>query len=207
MVGHGGVTVGATPWGRIRRWFAKLEFAQMRQLAVLAVLAATALFGGLDTVDDSVTTFEPGQEFDDGEFTVVVQRASLVDELRAGSRPILPPPSSDRRYLGVVATVRNDGTTPDGVRDEFDLRDQRGAVFVGAMRLAGGSPIISLGPGIREEAAFVWSVPRATLRPGQDVELRVWKKQERELAVSYGRAWLDSETDYGQVTVRLGGSG
>ena len=202
----GGVTVGTTPRDRIRRWFATLEFAQMRQLAVLAVLAATALFGGLDEVDDSVTTFEPGQEFDDGEFTVVVQRAALVDELRAGPR-LLRPPAPGTRYLGVVATIRNDGTTPDGVRDEFDLRDRPGAVFVGAMRLAGGSPIISLGPGIREEAAFVWSVPRATVRPGQEIELRVWKKQEHELAVSYGRAWLDSETDYGRVRVRVGGSG
>jgi hypothetical protein len=87
----------------------------MRQLAVLTVLAATALFGGLDTVDDSVTTFRPGEEFRDGEFTVVVERASLVGELRAGSR-LLRPPAPGTQYLGVVATVRNDGTTSDGLR-------------------------------------------------------------------------------------------
>jgi hypothetical protein len=45
------------------------------------------------------------------------------------------------------------------------------------------------------------------LRPGQDIELRVWKKQLRELAVTYGQAWIDSETDYGQLTVRVRGDG
>lgn len=202
----GGVPGSPKIKGRIGSWFAGLEFRQMRQLAVLAVLGATALFGGLDTVDDSVTTFRPGEEFSDGQFTVVVERASLVGELRSGSR-VLRAPAPGTQYLGVVATVRNDGTTSGGLRNELDLRDQPKAEFVGAMRLDGGTEILSLGPGLKEEVAFVWSLPESALRPGQDIELRIWKKQFRELAVTYGRAWIDSETDYGQVTVQVRGDG
>ncbi len=49
---------------------------------IALILVATAGFGGLDTVDTKVTEFKPGEEFSDGEFTVTVERARLVDELK-----------------------------------------------------------------------------------------------------------------------------
>jgi hypothetical protein len=62
--------------GRVPRWLAGLEFGDMWQLAVAVILAATALFGGLDTVDTMVTPFKPGEDFSDGEFTVNIDRAT-----------------------------------------------------------------------------------------------------------------------------------
>jgi hypothetical protein len=67
------------------------------QLGVGVILAATALFGGPDTVDTRVTTFKSGDEFN--------------DELRGGSG-VIAHAKPGRRYLGVAATVRNDGTEP-----------------------------------------------------------------------------------------------
>ena len=107
---------------RWSQWFARLTAPQTRRVALLLVLVATAAFGGLDTVNKQVTPFKPGEEFNDGEYTVTVDRARLVDELKGtyGS------PKPGIKYLGVLATVRNDGTVPGRLRDQMDLRDVKG---------------------------------------------------------------------------------
>ncbi|MGZ6779703.1 MAG: hypothetical protein ACXVGO_11985 [Mycobacterium sp.] len=43
------------------------------------MVVVTAAFGGLDTVDKHVVPFAPGDEFGDGEYTLTVERARLVD--------------------------------------------------------------------------------------------------------------------------------
>lgn len=68
----------AGPPKRLRTWLTGLKLSQLSQIGTLVVLAATAMFGGLDTVNDHVTVGEPGTPFSDGEFTVTVERASLV---------------------------------------------------------------------------------------------------------------------------------
>jgi hypothetical protein len=160
----------------MRRWLAGLSLRQWRNASIAAILAATALFGGLDTVDTKVIPFKPGEEFSDGEFTVTIVRASLVSELRGGGR-VVGPPHPGQRYLGVVATLRNDGTVPGRLRTELDLRDQPNKKFVGVFRFADGSPVQTLGPGLTEQLVFTWLLPDTALSPGQTVTLRVWKKE------------------------------
>ena len=111
--------VAVEPTNRWSRWFLRLSSAQTRRVALLLVLVATAAFGGLDTVDKQVTPFKSGEEFSDGEFTVTVERARLVDELKGTYGSAKP----GKIYLGVVTTVRNDGTVPGRLRDQLDLRD------------------------------------------------------------------------------------
>jgi hypothetical protein len=185
---------------RISEW----GFSQWSKAIVTVVLASTALFGGLDTVDTSVTTFKPGDEFSDGEFTVKVERATLVPELRAGST-VVAREKPGRRYLGVVAQLRNDGTTPGRLAGELDLRNEPDNVFIGAMRLSDGSRIATLGPGLAEKIAFVWELPENALAVGDTVTLRVWKKQFGQRMATYGEAWVDSLTDYGETVVPVGG--
>ena len=72
---------------RWSQWFARLTAPQTRRVALLLVLVATAAFGGLDTVNKQVTPFKPGEEFNDGEYTVTVDRARLVDELKEPTAP------------------------------------------------------------------------------------------------------------------------
>jgi hypothetical protein len=171
---------------------------------VAVVLASTALFGGLDTVDTSVTTFKPGDEFSDGEFTVKVERATLVPELRAGSA-VLAREKPGRRYLGVVAHIRNDGAIPGYLADEIDLRNQPEKIFVAAMRIGGGERFMTLGPGLADEIAFVWELPENALSVGDTVTLRVWKKQFKQRISTYGEGWTPSLTDYGETVVPVGG--
>ena len=122
---------------RWSHWFARFTSAQTRRVALLLVLVATAAFGGLDTVDKHITPFKPGEKFSDGEFTLTVERARLVDELKgtfASAKPW-------KVYLGVVTTLRNDGTVPGRLRNQLDLHDLPGKEFVGVFRFRDGSPI------------------------------------------------------------------
>jgi hypothetical protein len=186
--------------GRVRQWVADLGFHQMWQVGVVVILAATALFGGLDDADTKVTDFKPGEKFSDGQFTVTVDRATLVTELASGATVVMPA-RPGRRYLGVVADVQNDGTVPGMLQGELDLQGEPGAKYLGTIRMADGSPIVTLGPGLSDKLGFLWDVPDDALHTGDSVTPRVWRKQFKEFAVSYSQAWTYSLTDYGQVSV------
>ena len=79
----------------------------MGQLLTVALLAATALFGGLDTVSTTVTPFKTGEQFSDGPFTVTIDRASFPREIRGTIHPAVgvavklrlaeQPPRKDRQ--------------------------------------------------------------------------------------------------------------
>ena len=116
------------PTHRVAQWLAGLKLAQMQRVLLLLALVATAAFGGLDTVDKQVTPFEPGEEFSDGEFTLTIERARLVDELKGTYASAKP----GKVYLGVVATLRNDGTVPGRLRDGSTCGCPK--EFVGAFR-------------------------------------------------------------------------
>lgn len=192
--------VGARLVARVRQWFAGLGFRQMWQLVVVLVLAATALFGGLDDANTSVTLFEPGEEFSDGQYTLTVIRATLLEEITGGTRVVLAD-NPGVAYLAVSAQIRNDGTTPGNLLRAVDLTGHPGQRFVGAYRIADSTYNSTLGPGLSQDTAFIWELPDGAIQPGGSVTLRVWKKKYTELMVTWGQAWVDSVTDYGQVSV------
>ncbi len=193
------------PRQRARRWLAQRGLRQWWKAGVAAILAIAALFGGLDTVNTSVTSFKPGEKFSDGAFTVTVDRARVVPEVRAGTL-VVAPAKPGRAYLGVVATLRNDGTIPGRLEGELNLRGQPDSRFVGVMRLADSSHIITLGPKLEEQVAFVWELPEDALAAGDFVTLRVWQKTFKQGFVVYGELWVDSVTEYGEVVVPVGGA-
>jgi hypothetical protein len=166
-------------------------------VALLLVLVATAAFGGLDTVNKQVTPFNAGEEFSDGEFTLTIDRARLVDELKG----TYGTPKPGMMYLGVVAKLRNDGTVPGRLRDQLDLRDVPQKEFFGTFRFRDGSPIQTLGPGLAEQLVFAWQLPEPVAKSLQSVTIRVWKKKFTQLMVTYGgKEWIDTD-NYGQVVV------
>ena len=189
--------VAVEPTNRWSRWFLRLSSAQTRRVALLVVLVATAAFGGLDTVDKQVTPFKSGEEFSDGEFTVTVERARLVDELKGTYGSAKP----GKIYLGVVTTVRNDGTVPGRLRDQLDLRDVPQEEFFGTFRYRDGSAIQTLGPGLTEQLVFAWLLPDSAAQSLQSVTIRIWKKKYTQLMVTYGgKEWIDTYS-YGQIVV------
>jgi hypothetical protein len=182
---------------RWSQWFTRLTSAQTRRVALLLVLVATAAFGGLDTIDKQVTPFNAGDEFSDSEFTVTVDRARLIDELKGTYGTVKP----GMMYLGVVTKLRNDGTVPGRLRDQLDLRDVPQKEFFGAFRFRDGSPIQTLGPGLTEQLVFAWLLPESVAKSLQSVTIRVWKKKYTQLMVTYGgKEWIDTD-NYGQIVV------
>jgi len=182
---------------RWSQWFARLTAPQTRRVALLLVLVATAAFGGLDTVNKQVTPFKPGEEFNDGEYSVTVDRARLVDDLTG----TYGRPEPGKKYLAVVTILRNDGTVPGRLRDQLDVRDVKEAEFFGAFRYRDGSAIQNLGPGLTEQLVFTWQVSDSVAQSLESVTIRVWKKTYTQLKVTYGgKEWIDTD-NYGQIVV------
>ncbi|WP_292989270.1 hypothetical protein [Mycobacterium sp.] len=190
--------------GFIRGELAQLKLPQLWHLVAGAIIAVAALFGGLDDVDAKPVVFNVGQPYSDGEFTLTVKRALLFDEIRAGKHVVAAAkPGYD--YLAVASTVRNDGPIRGGLSmgardEEFDLREPH-KEYVGAFRIADASIVSSLGPKISDDLLFVWKLPNGEVKPGSLVTLRVWKKELREMIVTYGKDWLSSETSSAQITL------
>ena len=189
---------------RVLQWLSVHKVTRWWKSGLALILAVTALFGGLDPVDTKATPFTPGEEFSDGQYSVTVERARLVNEIKGGRR-VVGPAKPGLRYLAVVATLRNDGTVPGWLRDELDLRAVPAREFYGVFRFRDGSPIQNLGPGLTEQLVFAWRVPADALTPGDVVTIRVWKKAFRQLMVTYGgKEWLESLTDYGVTELVVG---
>ena len=125
----------------------------------------------------------------------------MVDELKGtyGS------PKPGMKYLGVLTTLRNDGTVPGRLRDQLDLRDISAKDFFGAFRFRDGSAIQNLGSGLTEQLVFAWQVPDAVAQSRASLTIRVWRKTYTQLKVTYGgKEWIDTD-NYGQVVVPVQG--
>ena len=128
---------------------------------------------------------------------VTVERARVVDELKGTYGSAKP----GKVYLGVVTTLRNDGTVPGRLRDQLDLRDVSGEEFFGVFRYRDGSAIQTLGPGLTEQLVFAWLLPDSAVQSPRSVTIRVWKKKYTQLMVTYGgKEWIDTD-NYGQIVV------
>jgi hypothetical protein len=183
---------------------ARLKLVQMWHLVAGAIVAVAALFGGLDSVDAKPKVFKVGQPYSDGEFTTTVDKAVVLDDVRAGKHVVMHAVPG-RIYLGLVSTVRNDGPIQGGLslgaKDaEFDLQQQN-KEFMGAFRIADASMVTSLGPKLSEKVVFLWKLPSQAIAAGSHVTFRVWQKQLHEMMVTYGRDWLPSETSFAQIDV------
>lgn len=187
---------------RLRTWLrGELKRIKLRQawnLIVVLALAVTAAFGGLDTVDPTVTHFQPGQPFNDGEYTVTIIKAKTLRDVTRGYKH-----HPGKIYLAIAARIRNNGTIPGRLEEELDLRDQPQQNFQAALRLD-DSPATDLGPGLTETLVFVWELPDTAVRPGETVTLRIYKKVFYEMFVLYGKDWMPTST-YGQVVVPVKG--
>ncbi|WP_395311250.1 hypothetical protein V4U86_10970 [Mycobacterium sp. AMU20-3851] len=198
-----GGSANATVIGRFRSWLSDWGFKEWRRAALVAVLVGTAAFGGLDTVNKRVTDLKPGEMFDTGRFEMTVQRASLVEEVRAGEKRLFAP-KPGRRYLGLVVEMRNTGTLPGNVFNPVDLVGRPDAYRLSALRLADGTSAVQLGPGLHDEVVLLWDVPEGVISVGSEIPLRL-RKEVRKAAATYSQGWVRSETEYGRLDVPVGG--
>jgi hypothetical protein len=196
-------SAATTVTGRFRQWLAGWGLTEWRRAALVTVLVATAAFGGLDTVNKKVVDIKPGEMFDTGRFEITVQRASLVKEIKAGERRLFHE-KAGRRYLGLIATVKNTSTLPGNVYNPFELPGQPDARFNWSARFADGTVQAALGPGLTDEIVLVWDLPENAMSVGDDLSVRILKESRKHNA-TYGQGWVRSEDEYGRLTVPVGG--
>lgn len=191
-----GVIGRSVAW--IRTWWNDLEFVQMWHVVTVLAIVTTAGFGGLDAVDKTPQTFDLGKPFDNGEFTITVQKAVLRSEI-VGGGAVIAKEKPGRMYLAVLAEVTNNSDRVDVVSSQFSLPNvpdvQDISQFQGqravTLRIEDGSFLVGLQPDIPEKVAVVWSVPSAAVLPGSTVSIQVpYRKFSRGL-VLYGEGWVD----------------
>ncbi|KRQ18004.1 MULTISPECIES: hypothetical protein [Mycobacteroides] len=191
-----GVIGRSVAW--IRTWWNDLEFVQMWHVVTVLAIVTTAGFGGLDAVDKTPQTFDLGKPFDNGEFTITVQKAVLRSEI-VGGGAVIAKEKPGRMYLAVLAEVTNNSDRVDVVSSQFSLPNvpdvQDISQFQGqravTLRIEDGSFLVGLQPDITEKVAVVWSVPSAAVLPGSTVSIQVpYRKFSRGL-VLYGEGWVD----------------
>lgn len=202
-----GVVGRVIAWGRT--WWNDLEFVQMWHVVAVAAILTTAGFGGLDQVDKTPQTFVVGEPFDNGEFTITVHRASLVQQI-AGGGSVVAKQKPGRMYLGVLADITNQQDSPDVATSMFVLSkvpDAQNPVIPNEgvpviYRVSDGSQLNLLQPGLTEKVAVVWSVPD-TVTPGTSVSLELPYRVFSRGFVQYGEGWVGKD-DSAKADISVG---
>jgi hypothetical protein len=179
----------------VRSWWNDLEFIQMWHVVAIVAVLATAGFGGLDAVEKAPETFNVGQAFDNHEFSITVQRASLVKKLAGNGFTLKERPG--RSYLGVLVDVTNHGEGPDGVSSMFalpEVADAQNTYLASshdptALRMSDGTMLTVLQPGLTEKVALIWSVPDTAVAVGSTVTVEVPYRKYGQGYVIYGAGW------------------
>ncbi|MGH3725838.1 MAG: hypothetical protein ACRDUS_17145 [Mycobacterium sp.] len=191
-----------------RAMLAGLTINQMWQTVVVVVVFATAGFGGLDTVTPPAKTFTSDEKHDTGELNMVVKRASLIPEITLGSHVVykLQP---GRKYLGVVASLTNNGTIPvtfgviGGVMPMVPIGIPYQVPFPAPPIRISDATRAAIQPGLTEDVALVWSVPDTAVAVGDEVTFRTPDREYGSYTVGYGDGWMNAAT-YADITLTIG---
>ncbi|MGB8404775.1 MAG: hypothetical protein WCE30_12005 [Mycobacterium sp.] len=192
----------------VKKWFAGLQIQQIWHVVAVAVVLATAGFGGMDTVAPKSTTFQVNQSHSTGELTMVIKRAVLKSSL-SNDRRVVFQPQEHRLYLAVVATVTNNGVVPEIFGGFGSIITPVGIPY----RLADPAPVIRMSdatpavlqPAATDDLAFIWNVADDAIKPGMPVTFRLPNRSFGAFSVGYGQGWVDSLT-YADITVPVAGA-
>jgi hypothetical protein len=192
-----------------------LSLKQLRWVFVVAILGATAAFGGLQTADYK-TPLSLGQTYDDGPLRITTHSVSLARQAAA-----LPRLSPACRYLVLVATIENVAKDSVvfplahaviGAPDDCAPRTQVtvpqlfgivgvSAVFIGAFR--GHEQMSSPGiePGFTNIYRLVWVLPEAELQPHPQIAIRFHQMYQSISTFRIDRVWFSHDDRYGELRV------
>lgn len=169
-------------------------------------LAATAAFGGLETVEaTSLPELSAGEEHRNEQLSVTVQRAVLIDELPEAGVTV----ESGERVLALIVDAENLWTEPlpttrgNSVSSTVELVESPDAEPDGTARYDDTTPNPWLQPGVPATLVLAWVVAGDRFTEGD--ELRVQLNDETLFtgtAVVSGRYWDDPRAA-AMVTVGL----
>lgn len=169
---------GDSPWGtRARRYIAsqssRLTLTWITRISVVALLAASALFGGLEDAElEPLDELGVGDEFEGNPLSITVERAVLADEISGVAVPEEP---GDRLLL-VVATMENLSDEPIpaprssmrvGGLESVGLDDEPHSINL----LSDDSAVRELQPRISAPLVLIWDVAAHELVDGAELRL------------------------------------
>lgn len=179
------------PIARTARHVRDVSLVRMGQVAGVAALGVSALFGGLEEAPQpALPQLDPGERHEGPQLSVTVERALLFDDLRP-----LPDPPPGHQLLAVTAEIENLDTVPAGaISDALVLHDTSGFAPVdpkpSTALISDPGLAVELQPGVPERVVFVWTVP-AEGEPAE-IDLIVRDKTLVTDPVLFaGPTWLD----------------
>lgn len=177
-------------------------------VAGAAVLAVSALFGGLDDASRAAVeppVLEAGESFAGPELTTVVHSAEVADDAPG----LAFEPEEGFTYFVVTATVTNNYTVSTIViGDLLQLEWLGGETNGEADRIFLVSDETSLPyahPDVPMEVAYIWELPEDTVLAGDTVQIAIRSKTLTvDGDVTYGSYWSDPVVA-ARVDVEVGG--
>lgn len=199
----------------------KLSLGRLRWVALLVALAGTAVFGGLDAVDQ-VTPLSMGQSYDDGPLRITARTAEITETVKG--MPTLAP---DCRYLTLDVAIENvaDRSVPmptampvAGAPSDCTLPQKQNGTrlveihgvpvsFKGAIRLRDGQPMPTVEPGFTTEYRLVWAVPAADLAEQPQISARMPRLTEFISTYRITESWAGDRKVYGDLPLTSLGLG
>lgn len=192
-----------------------VSLSRLTWVALLLLLAATAVFGGLDDAD-RVTPIAMGQTYDDGPLRITPRSAAITDSV-AGMRPTDP----QCRFLTLDVTIENvadrsvvlptalpvvgipgdcTGSRPQKLTYAVGIHGIP-AYFKGAIRLRDGQTMPTVEPGFTTEYRLVWTVSAAALGDRPDISVRMPEMEEFISTFRIAEDWGGDADAYGDLTL------
>lgn len=204
------------PAGPHKRLWQRMTLARWRKTGVVAVLAVTAAFGGLQDADH-VTPVALDSGYDAGGIVFTAHSVEVTNTL-GWIRSTLTP---ECRFVVLDATVENtaDAAAPlptatplAGQAGDCATPDEPAAVdavvlanvpnnFVGALRVRDNQTVPLTEPGFTERMQLAWVVSSSDLRKVAELTFRFRNMSQGYSTFRISRQWLADEDHYGQLTV------
>ncbi|MFD6195568.1 hypothetical protein ACFWE3_02575 [Mycobacteriaceae bacterium NPDC060252] len=195
-----------------RRFLDRVSLQNLQRAGLVAVLAATAAFGGLDTAEP-MTAVAMGSTYFNGAYKITPHRvAELCDpsSLPIKGNMILEREAKNMRLFALFATVENTSDSggivlhnikPDP-EDTFTL-DRTGVVAdLGAYGPYG--MLVGLPSGKTEDVTVVWGLPFGEYQKNDTVTIRISDFERYKDLMSTVETWRTARS-YGQISTRIEG--
>ncbi|MFA5708268.1 hypothetical protein [Mycolicibacterium sp.] len=204
------------PAGPPKRLWQRMTLARWRKTGVVAVLAVTAAFGGLQDADH-VTPVALDSSYDTGGIVFTAHAVEVTSTL-PWIRSTL---TADCRFVVLDATVENtaDAAAPFptatpivGQPDDCATPDEPTATdavvlanvpnnFAGALRVRDNQTVPLTEPGFTEEIQLAWVVSSSDLDRVAELSFRFRNMSQGYSTFRISRQWLADEDRYGELTL------
>lgn len=188
----------------------RFSLKRLHQVAIVAVLATTAAFGGLDKAEP-MKPVTLGASYTNGIYKITPHKVALicdVSRLPTRNALLLQKAAKDSTLVGLFTTVENVSDSGRVVlhdvrpsdEDVFDLLGVDGIRDEGAYGPYG--LVSGPQPGKEQDVIVVWGFPFGKAKPGDEVTIRISDFAEQHGLASTVTTWGTTE-EYGELRTTM----